>query len=92
MDAGARGVRGRAPGLRRGHHAERGVQRPLGQPAGGDTRHEDHRFEWTRAQFQEWARRVASEFGYAVTFTDVGEADERLGPPTQMAVFRREAS
>ncbi|GGK34637.1 3' terminal RNA ribose 2'-O-methyltransferase Hen1 [Deinococcus malanensis] len=58
----------------------------------GDTRHEDHRFEWTRAQFQEWARRVASEFGYAVTFTDVGEADERLGPPTQMAVFRREAS
>ncbi|UBV45361.1 3' terminal RNA ribose 2'-O-methyltransferase Hen1 (plasmid) [Deinococcus taeanensis] len=57
----------------------------------GDTRHADHRFEWTRAQFQPWAERVADEFGYAVTFQDVGEVDAHLGPPTQMAVFRLEA-
>src|SRR5437762_6598995 len=25
----------------------------------GQFRHRDHRFEWTRAQFQEWANRVA---------------------------------
>lgn len=56
----------------------------------GDTRHADHRFEWTRAQFRNWAERVADEFGYGVTFQDIGEADEVLGPPTQMAVFRRE--
>ncbi|WP_027481040.1 3' terminal RNA ribose 2'-O-methyltransferase Hen1 [Deinococcus pimensis] len=58
----------------------------------GDTRHEDHRFEWTRAQFTEWAARVASTFGYTVTIKPVGDEDERLGPPTQMAVFRREDS
>ncbi len=55
----------------------------------GETRHEDHRFEWTRAQFQAWTKRVAQANGYAVAFQDVGEPDPLLGPPTQMAVFRR---
>ncbi|WP_412026815.1 3' terminal RNA ribose 2'-O-methyltransferase Hen1 [Deinococcus yunweiensis] len=55
----------------------------------GETRHADHRFEWTRDEFQAWATRVAEEFGYAVTFRDVGPVDPQLGPPTQMAVFRR---
>lgn len=57
----------------------------------GTVRHDDHRFEWTRQEFRTWAQRVAGEFGYAVTFRDVGEVDAALGPPTQMAVFRREA-
>jgi 3' terminal RNA ribose 2'-O-methyltransferase Hen1 len=50
-------------------------------------RHPDHRFEWTRAEFEAWAREVAERFGYAVRFEDVGEADPALGAPTQMGVF-----
>lgn len=57
----------------------------------GETRHEDHRFEWTRAQFQVWAARVGETFGYTVTFQAIGDEDPGLGSPTQMAVFRREA-
>ena len=50
-------------------------------------RHGDHRFEWTRDEFRRWSQRAAAEYGYAVRFSDVGEVDERLGAPTQMAVF-----
>ena len=52
-------------------------------------RHSDHRFEWTRAEFQAWAREVAERFGYAVRFVSVGPEHETLGPPTQMGVFTR---
>ena len=55
----------------------------------GDLRHNDHRFEWTRVEFRGWASRVAEKFGYAVQFSDIGEADETLGAPTQMGVFLR---
>jgi 3' terminal RNA ribose 2'-O-methyltransferase Hen1 len=55
----------------------------------GTFRHRDHRFEWTRAEFQEWAGRVARRFGYATQFLPVGREDPAAGPPTQMAVFRR---
>jgi hypothetical protein len=34
----------------------------------------DHKFEWTRAQFQEWARDKAERYGYRVTFEGVGVA------------------
>lgn len=53
----------------------------------GRFRHPDHRFEWTRQEFQEWARGVAGRFGYVVRFVAVGPEDEKLGPPTQLAVF-----
>jgi 3' terminal RNA ribose 2'-O-methyltransferase Hen1 len=53
----------------------------------GQFRHKDHRFEWTRAQFHDWAGRVADRFGYAVRFLPVGEEDALVGPPTQMGVF-----
>ncbi|MEU7000556.1 3' terminal RNA ribose 2'-O-methyltransferase Hen1 [Nonomuraea sp. NPDC046570] len=53
-------------------------------------RHNDHRFEWTRAEFTAWATRVAAEYGYRVAFAPVGEADPELGPPTQMGVFTHE--
>ena len=52
-------------------------------------RHSDHRFEWTRAEFQAWAQGIATRFGYSVKFLPVGPEDGVLGPPTQMAVFDR---
>ena len=56
---------------------------------GGNFRHKDHRFEWTRDEFQFWAADVAKRFGYVVVFHPIGPEDENLGPPTQMAVFTR---
>jgi 3' terminal RNA ribose 2'-O-methyltransferase Hen1 len=53
----------------------------------GKFRHRDHRFEWTRAEFQEWANRVAGRFGYSVRFLPVGPEDPIVGSPTQMGVF-----
>jgi 3' terminal RNA ribose 2'-O-methyltransferase Hen1 len=55
----------------------------------GKLRHRDHRFEWTRAEFERWSRAVAERHGYAVEFRPIGEIDETLGPPTQMGVFSR---
>ena len=62
-----------------------------GMPEGA-LRHRDHGFEWTRAEFGAWARRVAAAYGYSVRFLPVGVLDPdgpsaRVGPPTQMAVF-----
>ena len=55
----------------------------------GKLRHRDHRFEWTRAEFAQWATRVADENGYSVEVRPLGPQDEALGAPSQMAVFRR---
>ena len=55
----------------------------------GQFRHQDHRFEWTRTEFQSWATDVASRFGYNAQFHPVGDEDSQVGPPTQMAVFTR---
>lgn len=55
----------------------------------GKFRHPDHRFEWTRAEFQAWATRVAERFGYAVRFLPIGPEDPALGAPSQMGVFTR---
>ncbi len=57
-------------------------------PAGA-FRHADHRFEWTREEFQAWATAVASRFGYAVRFLPVGAEHPDHGPPTQLGVFTR---
>ena len=54
----------------------------------GQFRHRDHRFEWTRQEFQAWANGLADRFGYTVEFAAVGEEDPELGAPTQMGVFR----
>jgi 3' terminal RNA ribose 2'-O-methyltransferase Hen1 len=53
----------------------------------GQFRHKDHRFEWNREHFQQWAKRVGERFGYAVRFLPVGEEDSQVGAPTQMGVF-----
>ncbi len=60
----------------------------LNLPA-GRFRHPDHRFEWTRAEFEAWANGTAERFGYTVTFEAVGNVHETLGSPTQAAIFTK---
>lgn len=50
-------------------------------------RHSDHRFEFTRAEFEEWASGIGEAYGYTVRFAGIGEADPEHGASTQMAVF-----
>ena len=52
-----------------------------------DLRHGDHRFEWTRAEFRNWAVKTADRFGYTVQFSEIGDVDATHGAPTQMGVF-----
>ncbi len=56
--------------------------------ASGKLRHPDHRFEWTRAEFQDWAQLIASRHSYTVEFGAIGDLDAVLGSPTQMAIFK----
>jgi 3' terminal RNA ribose 2'-O-methyltransferase Hen1 len=56
----------------------------------GKMRHKDHRFEWTRAEFQTWASSIAGRFGYSVRFLPVGSEDQAVGSPTQMGIFSRQ--
>ena len=55
----------------------------------GKFRHPDHRFEWSRQEFQAWAQGIAERFGYAVRFLPVGTEHAEYGPPTQMGIFGR---
>lgn len=57
--------------------------------ASGKFRHKDHRFEWTRSEFERWASANADRFGYKVRFVGVGTPDPIAGAPTQMGVFDR---
>lgn len=58
----------------------------------GQFRHKDHRFEWTRAEFQAWAARIGERFGYAARFLPIGPEDAEVGAPSQMAIFERLAA
>ncbi len=53
----------------------------------GSMRHDDHRFEWTRKEFQDWSYAVAKTNNYKVEFHSIGEEDLKVGPPSQMAIF-----
>ena len=55
----------------------------------GRLRHPDHRFEWTRPEFERWVSGNADRFGYEARFIPIGELDPEVGPPTQMAVLTR---
>ncbi len=55
----------------------------------GAFRHGDHRFEWTRGEFQDWSSRVADRRKCDVRFQGIGPAHPAHGAPTQMAVFTR---
>jgi hypothetical protein len=57
----------------------------------GQLRHADHRFEWTRAEFQAWVDSVSARFAYDATIEPLGEVDAALGAPSQMAIFERRA-
>lgn len=56
-------------------------------------RHPDHKFEWTRQEFQSWSEKVCVQFGYEVDITGVGQApdgqQEQFGFCSQIAVFHR---
>ncbi|KAA9327449.1 3' terminal RNA ribose 2'-O-methyltransferase Hen1 [Hymenobacter busanensis] len=55
----------------------------------GEFRHADHRFEWTRAQFAEWAAGVAARHGYVVHVLPLGPEAAEVGAPSQLAVFEQ---
>ncbi len=55
----------------------------------GKLRHKDHRFEWTRAQFETWSQETAKRFGYEVRFAPIGPEVEGVGAPSQMGIFTR---
>ncbi|WP_310428480.1 3' terminal RNA ribose 2'-O-methyltransferase Hen1 [Chamaesiphon sp. VAR_48_metabat_135_sub] len=53
----------------------------------GKLRHPDHRFEWTRSEFQTWAQAISNKYKYSVEFGSIGAIDAEFGSPTQMAIF-----
>jgi hypothetical protein len=55
--------------------------------APGEMRHTDHRFEWTREEFEMWASDVGSCYQYSVKISDLGDVKEHVGAQSQMAVF-----
>jgi len=55
----------------------------------GAFRHDDHRFEWTRAEFLAWAQGVAERRNYTVAISPIGAEDPEIGAPTQLALFTR---
>ncbi|XP_057602532.1 small RNA 2'-O-methyltransferase isoform X2 [Hippopotamus amphibius kiboko] len=57
-------------------------------------RDSDHKFEWSRTQFQTWALDLANRYNYSVEFTGVGEppaGSEDVGYCTQIGVFQKKA-
>ncbi|XP_043689681.1 small RNA 2'-O-methyltransferase-like [Telopea speciosissima] len=53
-------------------------------------RNHDHKFEWTREQFNNWASDLAMRHNYSVEFSGVGgSADVEPGFASQIAIFRR---
>lgn len=60
------------------------------QPQTCKFRNHDHKFEWTRAQFEQWASELAARQDYSVEFSGVGgAADVEPGFASQIAIFRR---
>jgi 3' terminal RNA ribose 2'-O-methyltransferase Hen1 len=52
-------------------------------------RHDDHRFEWTRAEFASWCHGVATVHGYEVSIHPIGDVHDECGAGSQMGVFVR---
>ncbi|XP_044019821.1 protein PFC0760c [Aphidius gifuensis] len=56
-------------------------------------RHWDHKFEWTRKEFEDWANNIIKKYPeYEVTFDGIGagpSGSEHLGKCSQMAIFNR---
>ena len=71
-------------------NVEFNVRFPTLQP--GKLRHKDHRFEWSRKEFEAWAQGVCDRTPYSVTFQGIGYDDPDVGSPTQMALFTQRLS
>lgn len=56
-------------------------------------RHYDHKFEWTRKEFETWAHDICKKYtNYSVSFMGVGKPlpqYKKLGHSTQIAIFAR---
>ena len=52
-------------------------------------RHNDHRFEWSKEEFENWANNICKKFSYTVELCGIGEEDEQQQTATQMGVFTR---
>lgn len=60
------------------------------QPQSCKFRNHDHKFEWTREQFNNWAAGLALKYNYRVEFGGVGGTQGvEPGYASQIAVFRR---
>lgn len=57
----------------------------------GVLRHPDHRFEWTRQEYESYAVTCGDKYGYSVSFAPIGEVHPDHGAPTQMAIFKKTA-
>lgn len=55
-----------------------------------EMRHDDHRFEWDRKQFETWCKTVAPN--YDLHFQGIGTVHEQYGAPTQMCIMTRRDS
>lgn len=55
-------------------------------------RHDDHRFEWTREEFQTWCKERNHQHLYELEFFGIGEEHPSQGFPTQMCVFKRKVN
>lgn len=76
--------------------ARRGYPDPTGR-TDRIFRHSDHKFEWTKEEFESWCNETAREWGYDVERTSIGRAldpdpwgrDEELEGASSVALFRR---
>ena len=55
-----------------------------------DFRHDDHRFEWTREQFKDWCHKISQIFNYQFSIYSVGQEEQNIGAPSQLAVFTKQ--
>lgn len=55
----------------------------------GQFRHSDHRFEWSRTQFEDWVTMVAERHHYTYEIVGIGEEDPKHGCSSQMAIFSK---
>ncbi|MEM9541044.1 MAG: 3' terminal RNA ribose 2'-O-methyltransferase Hen1, partial [Cyanobacteria bacterium P01_E01_bin.42] len=53
----------------------------------GSMRHSDHRFEWMRNEFENWAKSICDRYHYQVEFLPIGQEVENIGAPSQMGIF-----